>query len=255
MKSPIIKKIITSLFLILCSVGLFFMWKKPAQTSSQNELLVGINAQFPPFAFIKEGTIIGFDIDLVDAVAKKLNRKAVFKDLAFDMLLLEAQTGQVHVIASGITPTAERSKKILFTQPYIGNDDPLVAVTNKQDVITQFEDMYGKDVIVNDGFTAEAQMKKYPEISVKPLPTVADAFLALNHKRAFAFVTAQNTLVPFFEKYGKENYNIFILNFFEPAALGISKLHTTLLEPIQKALDELKNDGTLQKIKNKWNLK
>ena len=72
---------------------------------------------------------------------------------------------------------------------------------------------------------------------------------------AALWVCIHNTLVPFFEKYGKENYNTFTLSFFEPAALGVSKLHSSLLEPIQKALDELKEDGTLQKIKSKWNLK
>lgn len=255
MDAKIIKKMALMSIPLLILVVLIGIVKKPASIDHIDTLTVGTNAQFPPFEFMKNGTLMGFDIDVINAVGKKLNKKVIFKDISFDMLLLQAQTGDLHVIAAGMTPTEERAKKVLFTKTYIGNDDPLVAITNKQDVVTQFEDLYNKDIIVNDGFTAETHMKKFPEINVKPLPTVADAFLALNNKRAFAFVTAQNTLVPFFEKYGKENYNIFPLNFFEPAAFAISKSHSTLLQPIQKALDELEQDGTINNLKLKWHLK
>lgn len=240
---------------ILCLAGLFYLINKPVAVLHDDELVVGTSANFPPFEFIKDGSIVGFEIDLINAVAEKLGKKAVFKDLAFDMLLLEAQAGRIQIIASGMTPTEERAKQILFTKPYVGLDDPLVAVTSKTDVITKLEDLYDKEVIVNDGYTAEKQMKKHPNIKVKTIPTVSDAFLSLNNKRAFAFVTAQNTLAPFFEKYGKEHYNIFKLDFIEPSAIGVSKAHASLLEPIQKVLDELQIDGTLQKLKEKWNIK
>jgi polar amino acid transport system substrate-binding protein len=255
MNIKVVKTAILSVGPLIILIILMNIWKKPAQEDYADELIVGTNSQFPPFEFIKDGMLMGFDIDLIHAVANKLNKKVIFKDMAFDMLLLQATTGDLQVIAAGMTPTEERAKKVLFTKTYIGNDDPLIAISNKQNIITKLEDLYGKEVIVNDGYTAQTHMKKFPEITVKPLPSVADAFLALNNNRAFAFITAQNTLVPFFEKYGKENYNIFPLDFFEPAALAISKSHSKLLEPIQKALDELEHDGTINNLKTKWHVK
>lgn len=255
MKNIIVKKIIyIGLSVISCIVLGFFLYQ-PAQKASADELIVGSSVEFPPFEFKENGVYKGFDIDMLNEIGKILNKKIVIKDVAFDTLLLEAQSGTIQVIASGMTPTPERAEKVLFTKPYVGTEgSSLVCVMLAPNNITKFEELYDKEVLVCDSHTSEQYLKKYPQIHLKSLQSIGEAFLALKSSKAFAFVLAQNLLAPFFEKYGKENYNVFDLNILDPSALGISKHHPELLEPIQKALDELESNGTLQKLKTQWNV-
>lgn len=254
MKTVNIQKIILIGLSIFSCFALGIFLKTPANKNSSDELIVGSSVNFPPFEFKEEGVFKGFDIDMLNEIGKILNKKIIIKDVAFDTLLLEAQAGSIQVIASGMTPTAERAEKVLFTKPYVGTDDPLVCVMLAPNNMSKIEDLYGKEVLACNGHTAEFHLKKHPEIHLKTLETIGEAFLALNSNRAFGFVLAQNLLIPFFAKYGKENYNVFDLNILDPSALGISKHHPELLEPIQKALDQLDTNGTLQKLKTKWHV-
>src|SRR5437868_1703335 len=115
------KLILTATFLIIASM--IFWWRRPSYTptpkDTQQELIVGTNADFPPFSFIKDGTIVGFDIDIAHEVAHRLNKKLTLIDLPFIALIPELQMGAIHIIAAGMTATEERAKQVYFTRPYI----------------------------------------------------------------------------------------------------------------------------------------
>src|SRR5689334_7225030 len=92
---------------LLCFVGatliLFHVnWQRDKR--QDNTLLVGVNAEFPPFTFIKDGIIVGFDIDLIRAISDQLHLQLILKDMSFDALLPELQLGHIHLIAAGLTP-------------------------------------------------------------------------------------------------------------------------------------------------------
>ena len=95
------EKIISRTPLILISLliaSFAFMWitkKKPAQTYDPTKIIVGTNAEYPPFSFVKNDTIVGFDIDIAQEVCKRLNKKMVLIDMPFDALLPKIQLGQV----------------------------------------------------------------------------------------------------------------------------------------------------------------
>lgn len=228
-----------------------------AHHTSESVLTVGTNAAFPPFTYQKDGEIIGFDIDLIKAVGKELGKEIVIKDMAFDALLMDAQSGRINVIAAGMTPTSERSKQLNFTNPHL-EQDPLVVITLAAYKPQSIEDLKDKAVVVNDGYTAESYMKKiqaqHSAIDVKSLATPAEAFLALSNGRAYAYVSSRSAVQPFFDQYGTEKFHILTLPESDSYALAVPKAYPELFAEIQQALDALELNGTLTQLKNKWHL-
>lgn len=164
-----IKKITLIVVLIIASIML--LWhiaqKKHTVTKRDKEfIIVGTNAEYPPFSFMKNDTIVGFDIDIAQEVANRLNKKMILRDMPFDTLIPEAQIGSIQLIAAGITTTKEREKNLLFTKPYISGD-PLIIISMKSDNqhIKSINDLVGKKVVVNEGFIADFYMSEKKVLS------------------------------------------------------------------------------------------
>ncbi len=249
----------TLLIAAICCLSIAFFYsrfscKKPDIV--ENHIIVGTNAQFPPYEFWKNSELVGFDVDLMNEIGFRLDKKIVFKDVAFDSLLLEIQAGSVEVIASAMNPTFERSKKVNFTQTYL-ESDPLVIITLAENPLEKIDDLFGKNVTVNDGYTSEIYMKSKSDlygIYLNRLPTPAEALLDLMHKKSFAFVSSFNSIKPFLDQYGIGNFSLLVLEQKETYALAVSRCHPSLFESLQKVLDEMKHDGSLEKLKIKWQL-
>ncbi|CAF1594300.1 unnamed protein product [Didymodactylos carnosus] len=178
------------------------------------------------------------------------------------MLIPQIQIGQIDAIAAGMTPSPEREKNVRFTKSYL-QENPLVIVTRKdqQPAIQTTQDLKGKSVIVNTGYVSDSYLSKIPEIQLIRLPKVSDAMIALEHKKADAFVTANLTLEPYNLQIGSNlannKFNVATIEgTSETSALGISKkLSDELFAKIQSTLDEMENDGTLKALKSKWKMK
>ena len=115
------------------------------QTTS-NKLIVGTNATFVPFEFKDEKTqdYTGFDIDLIRAIGKRINKDVELKNVAFDALIPALNTHDIDVAASGMTITKARSEKVLFSSPYYEN---ALAVVYKDGAnITSLDDLKGKKI-------------------------------------------------------------------------------------------------------------
>ncbi len=217
-------------------------------------LIVGTSADFPPFATIKESKIVGFDIDIAKTVAAKLGKVMVLKDMPFTALISQIQLGKIQIIAAGMTATPQRAKRVLFTEPYLTGDS-LIIITLAKNKVDNLDALNGKEVIVNDGYTADTYMASIEGPILRRLKSPAQAFLAIKSGRAFAFVTAQTTVKPFFDKYGKKEFNIYpIANTDDTYSIAISMKYPELQLPIQRALDEMEKDGTIENLKKKWKL-
>lgn len=240
----------------LCFIFYTKFWqKKVTRTINETNLIVGTAAEFPFFEFIKNDEIVGFDIDLVNAVAERLGKKVVLKDMPFTTLIPQIQQGSIHMIAAGLTPTPERAREMLFTKPYLEADSLVVVSLAKNPKINSLDDLKGKTVIVNEGFSAERYMSTLEGIDLKRLPTVADAFLSLQSGRAYAFVVAENSIKPFFKQYPQTDFSLFIIpNTNEKTAFAVSKKYPELLEKVQKILDDLHQEGFIENLKKKWDI-
>ncbi len=245
-------------FIIVTLVATAFalcLVKNKSKNTNSSKLVIGTNASFPPFEFIKDGTLQGFDIDLSNEIAHRLKKEVEYRDLAFDGLLLELVTNRVQVLAAGMTPTPKRAEKMFFTQPYI-EADPLVVITlSGAPAIQRLSDLKDKEIIVNDGFTAETFMEAQKDIVLKRLSTPAEAFLALKMQRGYAYVSSRSAVQPFFDQHGTEAFTIFTIpEAADSYALAVSKKHPELLDNINKVLDAMQKDGTLKKLREKWHL-
>lgn len=241
-----------------CGIAYYAIQKNtlaPASANS-NVLLVGTSDDYPPFTFNKDGTIVGFDIDLIHDIGHRMAQKVVIKNMSFDLLLLELQRGSIEVIAAGLTPTVERAEKVFFAEPHLQGDPLLVITLKGQAPLVSLPEMEGLTVGVNEGYTADFYLSKTQTITLTRLENVAQAMLALKQKRIDAFVTAANAIEPFFELYGKDDYVITTLpGVTESYALAISKKYPELLQRINATLTEMKEDGTIADFKHKWGIK
>lgn len=222
---------------------------------TENILVVGTSDDYPPYTFSQNGQVVGFDIDLVREVARRMRCELELRVMSFDILLLELQRGTIQVIAAGLTPTPERSCKVFFSSPYISGD-PLLAVTRAVDpMILNLAGMQGKTVVVNEGYTADFYMSAQSELLLEKRETVAEALLALERRKADVYVVAQSAFQPFLKMKSQSTFKSHPLaDISEKYALAISKKYPELFEKIESALVELLEDGTIDDLKKKWGL-
>jgi polar amino acid transport system substrate-binding protein len=251
------KKIVYGLCFALIITAVF--WRSAQRINvelvQQPVIVIGTNSEFKPFSFVENGTVVGFEIDVVTEVFKRLNKEITIKDVPFDALIPELQLGNIHVIAAGMTPTLERKKRVYFTNPHLKTD--VLAVVSLKDRHLSIDDLNGKKVVVNEGYTADSYMSEKPNIHLIRLSSnsVSDGVMALKAGSADAFVTAVHPMRPYLEKYGADTISIIpIEGTEESSAFAISRHYPELAGQIQTVLNEMEADGTLMAIKKKWNV-
>jgi polar amino acid transport system substrate-binding protein len=115
---------------------LFIGCKEPKPV---NQLIVGTSADYPPFEFYQNGSITGFEIELVRKIAKELHKDCVINDLPFESLLGALQSKRLDIAASGFSETPERLQKVYFSIPY--HESSTVMIVNKDSSIMRPEDL------------------------------------------------------------------------------------------------------------------
>lgn len=231
-------KYIISTLLVLALFG--------CQQEAQNKTLtVGTNAEFAPFSFIDEGKIQGFEIDISEEICTRLGFEMQLKDLPFDGLIPELQLNKVDFVAAGMSMTPEREKVVDFTTPYL-EGSPLCMVYSKK-----VDDLANVKIVVNEGYTADYYVTDILNLTPIRLGNPTDAMLALQSGRADVFITAEDTLKPLLkdDTYSYEPID----GTQENCAIMLPKT-SNLKQEINAALDEMKQDGTIEKLKKKWGL-
>lgn len=250
-----------TVILFALATTIVFAWyrltdKKTAITGALDveTLIVGTSGDYPPFSFIKNNEYVGFEIDVAREIARRLGKKIFIKDMPFTTLIPELQMGKISMIAAGMTFSPERAKRVAFTRPHF-TGDPLVIVTRVQDKIATLEDVRGKEVVVNEGYTADNYVTEWGGSPIVRLMSPADAFLALKSGRAFAYIDAKAAVMPFFQQYGAENFSMMpIPGTGSTIALGFSLKDPKFTEQVQAILNAMQAAGTLDTLKKKWNL-
>lgn len=224
-----------------------------AHAAPSSTLVVGTNAEFPPFCYIENKTIVGFDIDVAKEVAKRLGKTVQIKDMPFDALIPALTLGQVDFVAAGMSYTDERAKRVAFTRSYLSQDPLVIFSASAQN--STLQDLQGKNVIVIEGFTADLFLSAQKGIDLIRLNTQADGFMAIKSKRADAFVTAKSTVDAFAEVQDISSFFVSTLpGTGETCALVVPKNKPDQLVQIQQALDEMERDGAMAALKKKWKL-
>lgn len=252
-----ISKIVLTLFSCLVVFAVLYQIKYGKQLKDDNVLVVGTSLDYPPYALkdIQTGQAIGFDIDVVSEIAHRLHKKLILQDMPFSSLIFGLLTDEVDLIAAGMSPTERRSKLVSFSKIYL--EEPLIILTQADHFKPEsLQDLKGKLVAVNTGYFADAFMSAYPDISLVRLDSPSDCFMALQTGTVDAFVCVQGTVKNFLNIISNPEQfaqvKIISDDALERCALVVSKNNEKLLQQVNKIIDAMIADGTMQIMKQKW---
>ncbi len=220
------------------------------KTVTDGVLTMATNAYFPPYEYYEGSEIVGIDAEIAKAVADKLGLELQIQDMEFDSIITAVQTGKADMGLAGMTVTEERLKNINFSDSYATG---IQAIVVKEDSdITGPDDLKGKKIGVQLSTTGDIYAcGDFGEENVEKYNKGNDAILALasdkvdaviiDNEPAKSYVAATKGLKVLDTEYVQEEY-----------AACISKDNEALLTAVNGALAELKADGTLQAILDKY---
>ena len=220
-------------------------------TVNAGKLTMSTNAAFPPYEMTTDnGDFEGIDIEVADAIAKKLGLELQVDDMDFDAALLAAQNGKSDMVMAGVTVTDERLKVMDFSDTYAEGIQSII-VPEGSDIAT-VDDLSGKAIGTQRGTTGylyctddfgEENVIAYDDglTAVQALNNGQVDAVVIDNAPAQEFVAANPGLKILDTAYAQEDY-----------AIGVAKGNTQLLDAINGALEELQADGTLQAIVDKY---
>ncbi len=219
-------------------------------------LVVGIDDQFPPMGFVGEdGELTGFDVELSKLVAEKLGVTAEIQPINWDAKEMELNSGNIDVIWNGYTITADRIKEVEFTKPYLNNEQVLVVA---QDSPYQTKaDLEGKNVGAQVESAGLEALNADPVLStsVASIPEFDDYLMALmdlGTSRLDA-VAIDKILINYTIAQNPGKYRVLDESLSdEYYGIGCAQGAVALREAIDKALDELYEDGSIDALSTEW---
>jgi polar amino acid transport system substrate-binding protein len=219
-------------------------------------IVIGLDDNFPPMGFRNEkNELVGFDIDLAKEAGKRLGVDVTFKPIDWNAKEAELNGKRIDVLWNGLTITEERKANILFTKPYLENRQ-IVVVTDKSPITSKAQ-LAGKVVGVQDGSSAVEAVQKDEATakSIKELKKFSDnvtALMDLSAGRLDALVVDE-IVGRYYTGKKPGEYRILEENFgTEDYGVGTRKDDAELSGKLDKALDDMKADGTAAKISTQW---
>jgi len=213
-------------------------------------IAVGSDIPYPPFEQGKAPNYTGFDVELVEAIAERIDREPEFVDTSFDTIFRDLAQGKFDMVASATTITPEREKTVDFSDPYYLSEQAILVKAGSD--VKSVADLDGKTVGVQQGTTGEeyvdeetgaAEVRPYPEGPdvVTPLKGgVIDAAVLDLPVAQEAVETGQGIEVaqsiPTEEEYG----------------LVVPQGEEDLLSEVNEALQGIKDDGTYAQVYERW---
>lgn len=209
------------------------------------------NAEFPPFEYIENGKIVGADVDIAEAIAKKLGKKLEITNIDFDAALTGAATGKYDMAVAGITADDDRRQNMNFSIDYYKASQAIIVMADSP--IATAADLQGKTIACQEGTTGEQYLldKSY---SVQSFKTGAEAITAMTSGKVDAVVIDNAVAMALSKKQEGATKVLDEALTRESYAIALKKGNDELTEEINKALEELKADGTLASIFEKYDL-
>ncbi len=234
--------ILVSLVLAACSSG-----------QADTKVKVATDATWPPFEMVDENTkeLIGFDIDLMNAIAERGGFQVEFSNVAFDPLLAGMGQCQYDAAISAITITEERAKTMAFSDPYFSAGQ-VVAVQNSTTDINSKDDLGGKTVGAQIGTTGAIAVEDMPDATLKTYDDIGLAYQDLINGQVDAVIADDGLARGYVAK--NSDFIKIVGEPFTDESYGIAvcNTNTDLLAKINKGLASAKSDGVLDDLTQKW---
>lgn len=224
--------------------------EKAADATDKKELVMATNAAFPPYEFYEDSKVVGIDAEIAAAIAEKLDMELKVEDMEFGSIITAVQGGKVDMGMAGMTVNEERLVNVDFTDTYATGYQVVIVKSGSE--IKSPDDLADKSIGVQESTTGDIYISDdYPDADVQRYNKGTEAVQALLQGKVDAVVIDREPAKVFVE----ENEGLEILPteyVVEEYAIALAKGNTELLEKINKALEELKADGTVQAILDKY---
>lgn len=250
--------LVISLMLVCAAACVFAEDAGLANIMAKGKLVMGFDEAYPPMGFVDEnGEHVGFDIDLAKEVAKRMGVELVLQPISWDAKELELSGGNIDCIWSGLTITEERKAQMLFTMPYLANEQIMVVMADSG--IASVADTAGKvlgtqagsasvdvleanpdiknalaDIALSEDFVAALMDLRYGGIDVLLIDSVVGNYYIAQQDDPTAFAVLPEVLQA--EEYG----------------IAVRQGEATLADAINAQLIAIQEDGTLDAIRAGW---
>lgn len=220
------------------------------ETVTEGKLTMATNAEFPPYEYYEGEKVVGIDAEVAEKIAEKLGLELEIKDVSFDSIIPGVQSGKYDMGMAGMTVTDERQRSVNFSDSYATGIQSVIVKEDSK--IASIDDLKGKKIGVQTATTGDIYASDdYGEDNVKRYENGAAAVAALtankvdcviiDNEPAKSYVEANKGLKILDTEYAVEDY-----------AICFSKDSEELQKKVNDALNELKKDGSIQKIVDKY---
>ena len=221
---------------------------------SSGKLIVALEGAWQPWSFHDESdTLVGYDVEVSRAIAEKLGVEPEYVESDWDSLFAGLDAGRYDIVCNGVEVTDERAKTYDFTEPY-GYIHTALAVRKDNEDITSFEDLKGKT-------TANSLASTYMELAesygatVQGIDTLEETIQLLTAGRIDATLNADVSFYDYLNVHPDADFKL-VAQTEDASHVGIplrkGDASATLLEAINTAIEELRADGTLKELGEKY---
>jgi len=224
-----------------------------AQVQEAGEIVFGTEGTYRPFSFHEDGSgdLSGFDVEIAQAVAEKLGVEAKFEETQWDAIFAGLESGRFDAIANQVSITPEREKDYLFSEPYTVSHGVIVTLEGNGD-IASFDDLAGKT-------TAQSLTSNWYELAqtsganVEAVEGWAQAVALVEQGRVDATINDELTWLDYKTTDGGAGLKVAATtDDSSQQAFTFAKGSDTLVDAVNDALAELREDGTLAEISDKY---
>lgn len=245
-------KIISVVLALVLIIGCFAACQKDDKTEEpQKEVLVmATNAEFPPYEYREGDAVTGIDAEIAQLIADKLGMELKIEDVAFESIIPGVQSGKYDFGMAGMTVTEDRLKDVIFSDSYATGVQ--VVIIKEDSDIASLDDVAGKKIGVQTNTTGdiyatddygEENVVRYDNgaVAVQALLNDKVDCVVIDNEPAKSYVAANEGLKILETEYMVEDY-----------AICFAKDNTELKDKVNTALNELIDDGSVQKIIDKY---
>lgn len=248
----IMKKVLAVVATLAISMGLI---AGCGTKKDDNKLVVGYTV-YEPMNYMEEGELTGFDTQFAEAVCEKLGKEPEFVEINWDTKFVTLESGKIDCIWNGMTVSSDVTANCAISDAYVNNAQVVVM---KKDVIDKYEtaeSMKDLKFTAEAGSAGESAIKENKlDGNYNPVAAQTDALLAVAGGQADACVidiTMAKSMTAEGTSYADLAYSLELTK--EEYAIGFRKDDTELKDNVNKAMKELKADGTLDELAEKYGL-
>jgi arginine transport system substrate-binding protein len=265
MKKNLIKNILTvSLSVIaVATLGYYFFVSTSDDQRREDEIVVGTNIGYPPFIFTDEaGNVVGFDVDVVTAIAQKLHKSLVIRNMSFDSLILALKQGRVDMIIGGISITPSREKEIELLA-YQGEEvksfsllfwqKALPGVARVEDIIKHV----AQPVIATQEGTSmyEYLIQFDGKLTIKSLGEIDEVIMDVRYGKSTTALVETPVAYNLLKMHPELKVVTFSLNEkdrYGGNGIGFAKNSMNLIEQVRRIIEKMKSSGEMKLLTDKW---